>query len=358
MLAWLACAALLSIMSIGRLAAEEPPTRIVAVGDLHGDYEAWRDIAQAAGIMDGKGNWSGGETVLVQLGDQTDRGPDSLKIIRSLQSLAEGASKAGGKLVVLLGNHEAMNVIGDLRYVHPGEYAAFADRKSKRRRDLTWNANRELIEAGYAALDPPLEPEQAKQRWYAETPLGKLEHRRAWMPGGELGEWAAGRPAIVYIGKTLFVHGGLSAERSVEPIETINARISAALGPGNAVDRSALDDPLGPLWYRGNVARADEPAEGAVRLPIEVELDQVLSFYGAERLVVAHTPSVEGIVASAGGRLIRVDTGISAHYGGPASYLELVGGRAIAHQRGSDGQWTSHSLPSLPTEVEPLDISQ
>ncbi|WFL78928.1 metallophosphoesterase [Altererythrobacter arenosus] len=345
-----AFAALLAILSLASASwAEEAPSRVIAVGDLHGDHAAWKDIARAAGLMDAKGRWTGGDSVLVQMGDVTDRGPDSLKIIRSLQALEADAPKSGGRVVVLLGNHEAMNVIGDLRYVHPGEYAAFADRKSKRRRDLTWKANREMIEAGYGALDPPIGPEEAKERWFADTPLGKLEHRRAWSPGGELAQWAAGRPAVVQVGTTIFVHGGLSAERAVEPLDVLNARFAAALAPGEEVDRSVLEDPLGPLWYRGNITRAPEEVE---RPAIAEELAQVLTRYSASRLVVAHTPSLDGILADHGGRLLRVDTGIAAHYGGPATYLELIGERAIAHQRAPDGTWTSRELP-LTGEVTP-----
>lgn len=342
---WLALlwAALLASMP---LRADDPGAdspRIVAVGDLHGDFEAWRAIATAAGLIDGKGNWAAGATTFVQLGDVTDRGPDSLKIIRALQHLENGAAGAGGGVVVLLGNHEAMNVIGDLRYVHPGEYAAFADRQSDRRREATWRANRERLEAAYAALDPPVGPDEAKRRWFETTPLGKLEHRRAWAPGGELAVWAAERPAVAKIGDLLFVHGGLSGERGMEPVATINSRIAAALAPGEMVDRSAIEDPLGPLWYRGHITRAPEDA---ARQTSQDEIAAVLAYHGASRLIVGHTPAIGGIKQSHGGRLIQVDTGISAHYGGPASYLEIVGDRLVAHQRGKDGTWTSRELPA------------
>ena len=102
------------------LAAQDAaPARIVAVGDLHGDSEGWEEIARAAGVVNAKGNWSGGRTTLVQMGDITDRGPDSLKIIRQLQRLAGQAPATGGQVIVLLGNHEAMNVTGDLRTPEP-----------------------------------------------------------------------------------------------------------------------------------------------------------------------------------------------------------------------------------------------
>ena len=106
------------------------PQRIVAIGDLHGDFDAWRAIATASGIADAKGRWTGGNATLVQMGDVVDRGPDSLKIIHDLMKLQNEAPKRGGRVIVVLGNHEAMMMTDDMRYVHPGEYAAFADRDS------------------------------------------------------------------------------------------------------------------------------------------------------------------------------------------------------------------------------------
>lgn len=339
---FLVAAALAVALQSGGL-AQSPvsPERIVAIGDLHGDFEAWDETAQAAGLIDEDGIWRGGETVLVQLGDLTDRGPDSLKIIRHLQRLTQQADKAGGQVIVLLGNHEAMNVTGDLRYVHPGEYEAFRDRNSKRRRDATWRANREQIEAAYAALEPPFEAKDAKKRWYAQTPLGMLEHRKAWKPGGELAEWAATLPAVVKVGDTLFVHGGLSIERGLRQIGDINAAIRSALAADQTTDQSALDDPLGPLWYRGNVMRSEAEVP---RAALPEELAQVLAWHGAARMVVGHTPSLEGIATSENGRVIRVDTGSSSFYGGPRSYLEIRGKKLVAHQRLAGEEWTSRLL--------------
>src|SRR6478672_2737007 len=127
--------AALFVMLIGTPVIAQQPQRIVAVGDLHGDFKAWQDIARGAGVIDPGGHWSGGKATLVQLGDVTDREPDSLKIIRSLQQLQREAPRKGGKVIVVLGNHEAMNLLGDNRYTTAGEYAAFADSQSAARRD-------------------------------------------------------------------------------------------------------------------------------------------------------------------------------------------------------------------------------
>ena len=94
--------------------------RIVAIGDVHGDYGQFLAALRQSGLVDGKGNWSGGRTHFVQTGDIPDRGPDTRKIIDFLTELTKQAEKAGGRVHALIGNHETMNVLGDLRYVHPG----------------------------------------------------------------------------------------------------------------------------------------------------------------------------------------------------------------------------------------------
>ena len=63
--------------------------RLVAVGDIHGDYENYLAILEAAGLVDKRGKWAGGETHFVQTGDIPDRGPDTLKIIEHLDKLAK-----------------------------------------------------------------------------------------------------------------------------------------------------------------------------------------------------------------------------------------------------------------------------
>jgi hypothetical protein len=321
-------------------ATAAPQQRIIAVGDLHGDYQAWMTIARAAGLVDQRGRWAGGNATLVQLGDVADRAPDSLKIVRSLQQLQKEAPRRGGKVIVVLGNHEAMNLLGDFRYTTPGEYAAFVDGESVTRRDRVYETNRAVIEAAYRAKDPKLTTEAIRSAWMKETPLGWVEHKLAWSPSGDLGQWAARNPAMVKIDGTLFVHGGVSAEYARVSLEEINRRAAAAMAAGDDSPKSILNDPLGPLWYRGLVSRdADAEAERAPILPTtprptaDQELGTVLAAYDAQRLVIGHTPILTGI-AIIGGRLARIDTGISRHYGGPLTWLEIIGDRMIPHSVG------------------------
>jgi hypothetical protein len=329
---------LLLFMAMTPVSAQKAPARIVAVGDLHGDFAAWQDIARDAGLIDSSGHWAGGKTVLVQMGDITDRGPDSLKIVRSLQQLQKEAPKKGGKVYVVLGNHEAMNLLGDFRYVTPGEFAAFADAGSPARRDQVYALNRAAIEAEYKLKDPTLTPDQVHDAWIKATPLGWVEHRLAWSPAGELGKWATKNPAILKIDGTLFAHGGISAEMARMPLDDVNRRVATAMAAGDDSEASILNNPLGPLWYRGLVMR-DPDAEGAramakppaPHLTAEQELDAVLAAYGARRVVIAHTPDLKGIEILYGGKLARVDTGISRYYGGPLTWLEILGQTTVPH---------------------------
>jgi hypothetical protein len=110
------------------------------------------------------------------------------------------------------------------------------------------------------------------------------------------------------------------------------------MAAGDDSEGSILNDPLGPLWYRGLVTHDPdaEAARAAARPPAlpttpEQELAAVLTAYGAQRLVVAHTPDLKGIEILYGGKLARTDTGISRYYGGPVTWLEILGDRLVPH---------------------------
>jgi hypothetical protein len=331
---------LAALLSSGAAQAKAAPARIVAVGDLHGDYDAWEAIAKAAGLVDAKGRWAGGTTTLVQMGDVADRGPDSLRIIRQLMKLQREAPKRGGKVIALVGNHEAMNMTGDLRYVHPGEYRAFASRESETLRNRIYEANRTAIEAAYKARDPKMTSEMARAAWMKSTPIGMLEHQLAWRPDGEVGKWVVANPAVAKFGNSLFVHGGISAAYSQFTPEQINRRVAEALKAQDETPTSIINDPAGPLWYRGLVSRApgDEttvaPVAAATAQPlsIEQEIALVLEKFHVRRIVVAHTPSTSGIVAAGQGALWRIDSAISRAYNGKLTYLEIIGDKVVAHE--------------------------
>jgi hypothetical protein len=320
--------------------------RIVAIGDLHGDYAAWRDIVGAADLVDPRGHWAGGATVLVQVGDVVDRGPQSLDIIHDLMRLQKEAPRAGGRVVALVGNHEAMNMTRDLRYVSAGDYAAFITSDSERLRNEVYEASRERIAAAYHKQNPNLDGEAIRHAWMAAVPLGQIEHERAWAPDGAVGHWVMTNPAVIILDGALFVHGGISAAYARLSLSAINQRVAEALGRQDESPAAIINDPSGPLWYRGLTAPAGEGAPASeedelagksavVKSPspsVEDELDLVLKAYGARRMVIGHTPILSGIATLYGGKLIRIDTGISAFYGGKLSYLEFIDGQPVAHE--------------------------
>ena len=331
-------AVLAALIPVAALAAAVPSHRIVAVGDLHGDFAAWRAIAADAGLVDRQGRWAGRDTVLVQTGDVVDRGPDGLKIIQDLMRLQGEAARARGKVLALVGNHEAMNMTGDLRYVSPADIATYATRRSEQVREATYAANKAAIEARYRGRDPLLASEAIKAAWIAATPLGSLERAAAWRPDGAIGRWVAGNPAMALVEGTLFLHGGISPAYVQTPIAEINRRVAEALKAQACAPDAIINDPDGPLWYRGlalGEAAQPEPAAAAPATappPVEAQVDQALAAYGAQRIVIGHTPVLSGVAILDGGKLVKIDTGISAVFGGKLGWLEIVDGRLTPHE--------------------------
>jgi hypothetical protein len=322
-------------LAMAPAANTSPLSRIVAVGDLHGDFAAWRDIARGARLIDDDGNWVGKGATLVQTGDVVDRGPDSLKIVQDFVRLQNQAARDNGQVVALVGNHEAMNMTGDLRYVSAGDYAAFVDRDSERRREAVYEANKAAIAARYRKGDPQMTDDVVRQAWYRATPLGSIEHQLAWRPDGKIGRWIVNNPAVALLQDTLFVHAGISPAYVHLSIAEINRQVSAALRAQTTDPSAITNDPVGPLWYRGLVVPNGEKLAldptAPPEPPVEDQLTQLLSAYGAKRIVIGHTPIMSGIEISHGGKLVRIDTGISKVYGGPLFYLEISQSTLLPH---------------------------
>ena len=183
--------------------------------------------------------------------------------------------------------------------------------------------------------------EAIREEWMKTMPLGKIEYIRAWRPDGELGKWALGNPAVVKLGDSLFVHGGISSAYASLPVDEINRQVVTALKARDASPTAIINNPHGPLWYRGLIVRDEggEPATvapvphgAAFGLTILQEVDLALSSYGVKRIVVGHTPTRGGIIEGLGGKLWRTDSAISRAYGGTLSYLEIVGEQVTAHK--------------------------
>ena len=296
--------------------------RIVAVGDIHGDYAQLVSLLQTAGVIDRKGKWIGGKTHLVQTGDVLDRGPDSRKAMDLLIELEPQALKAGGQVHALLGNHEAMNLYGDLRYVPKEEYASYQNGNSEQLRDAYFNL---LLEDLKKKKTPPADPEGLRKTFDAEHPLGWVEHMQAFAPQGKYGKWLRQRNAIIKINDIVFLHGGISPKYGGKSIREINDTIRAELNDFSKLQNGMATDEEGPLWFRGLAQGAENGLSDIV--------DQVLDSYGAHHMVIGHTVRV-AVLPRFGGRVITIDVGLSKVYGGPPALLMVEGGKYYALHRG------------------------
>src|SRR3954452_16451359 len=101
--------------------------RIIAVGDLHGNYAGFKRILHETGLVDKRGHWRAKDTHLVQLGDVLGRGGEPGKIFRLLKRLEQEAVEFESRVHLLLGNHEAMSMSGLLIYNTLEEFQDLAD---------------------------------------------------------------------------------------------------------------------------------------------------------------------------------------------------------------------------------------
>lgn len=296
--------------------------RVVAIGDLHGDYGRYIEVMKSAGLINKSGKWSGGKTHLVQTGDITDRGADSRKIIDHLVKLSRQAKKKGGYVHLLIGNHEAMNVVGDLRYVSPGEYAAFATKNSPRLQNMQWERQVEWMQVNIPEF-AEMDLEAYRTEWEKQVPLGWVEHRQAWSFNGKYGKWVEGSHVAIQVNDTIYLHGGISAKYCKFSLQSLTEQVIAAMQIHDPSVITIVNDPLGPVWYRG-LAQEEETEL------FSQTLDNILERYGAKRIVIGHTPTGGVVWPRFDQRVVANDTGIAAYYGSHKGLLELTSDGATA----------------------------
>jgi len=296
--------------------------RVIAIGDLHGDYGQYLNVMKSAGLINEKGKWSGGNTHLVQTGDITDRGDDSRKIIDHIVKLAKQARKKGGYIHLLIGNHETMNVVGDLRYVTPGEFKAFESRNSAKYQDLQWQRQVEWMSVNTLEFEQ-MDLDAYRKEWEERVPLGWVEHRMAWALTGDYGKWVKENPVAIQVNDTIFLHGGISAKYCKFSYESLTRQVIAAMENYDPNVDSILYDEFGPIWYRGLANEEESEVYGQT-------LDNILKRYGARRIVVGHSPTGGAVWPRFNQRVIVNDTGIAAHYGSHKGVLELTSEGVVA----------------------------
>jgi hypothetical protein len=348
--------------------------RIVAVGDVHGEYDGFVSILRQAGVINESLEWTGGRTTLVQTGDMTDRGKDVRKVFDLMMKLEREAPRRNGRVVVLLGNHELMNLTSAVHDVNPESYEAFTDRNSERRRQAGYRDYQALYQRllrRYPQTPPRLKSEA---EWMADHPLGYIEYQEAIARNGRYGRWLRSKAVIAKVGDSIFLHGGVSpkaeertlrdindrvrreieafdrireylvAERLILPFSTLNeisevVNLEAQWNDGGrtadmrrviAAFRSVHDwsiyHPDGPLWFRGFGEWSDEEGEALI--------SPLLARFGARHFVVGHTipRDASQILPRFGGKVFLIDTAMLRGYGrdGRAAALEINGDTVTA----------------------------
>jgi hypothetical protein len=255
---------------------------LFVVADTHGEFEILAQMLQAHRVVDERLQWSFGRGQLVVLGDVFDRGPNQLEILWLLYELEAQARKAGGGVHLVLGNHETMVLLGDLRYLNP-KYAA---------------STQALRVDSYAAL---------------------FDARSL------LGQWLRSRPAVLRINRMLFLHAGISRallDRQLA-LADVNAAIRGALAAPPADDAAReraefLMTTLGPLWYRGYFP---EHKDYPPATPDDV--DRALKHFGVDRILIGHT-IVPEITPLFEGRVIAVQVYPKRDGAGRATFESLL----------------------------------
>jgi Calcineurin-like phosphoesterase len=286
--------------------------RVVAIGDVHGDLTALRGALRLAGAIDSDDAWIGGDLVVVQTGDQIDRGDQDREVLDVLERLEASAKAAGGALHVLLGNHELMNAVFDFRYVTRRSFESFDELKSQ---------------AG--ALS-------------GKVPESELGRAAAFAPGAPYARKLSPHLTVALVGDTLFAHGGVLPHHVDYGLDRINREASGFLAGSVRELPRALSAEDAPVWTRAYGAPEVDAAACQA-------LSRVLLQVGAKRLVVGHTVQEHGISSACDGRLYRIDIGLSAYYGvKPPQVLEITaaGARVLSAGARPTGAAKSGKAPA------------
>lgn len=277
-------------------------TPLLVVADTHGEYEILVQLLQRQHVIDERLRWSFGRGHLVVLGDVFDRGAHQLEILWLIYQLQAEAGAAGGGVELLLGNHEAMVLRGDLRYLHP-RYPGTAQA---------------LGAESYAAL---------------------------FAPDSLLGQWLRMRAVALKFDDVLLVHGGISpeaVERGLVPAQ-LNRAVREVLDGAADPAASELHDfamrSQGPLWYRGYF-----PLDGARAQARAADVDAILHRLGVSAIFVGHT-KVPKVMRLYGGKVIAVQVYPERDPHSGAAAMEAV--------RRDGGRWYRVGVDGL---REPLEI--
>jgi hypothetical protein len=237
--------------------------KILAIGDLHGEYDGFVKLLLNIGVIDDRLNWQWGNGHVVICGDVFDRGSKVTECLWLIYKLQQQAGRDGGALHLILGNHEVNHLLemgsGDLAT----KYAI-----------LFYNVG----------LD------------YADFFTSEFE----------LGRWLRARPLAVIIGDNLFIHGGISPEciENELSIEKMNACAHTVLN--DEAFRVEDADRLTRLVFTCTEYRGYFDRGGDYYMSLEGRMDDILAFYGVRHIVVGHT-TVDEVTTLKGGKIVAID---------------------------------------------------
>jgi len=215
------------------------PNKMLVISDIEGNFKGFKSILLGNKIIDNKLNWTFGNNHLVLVGDFFDRGLNITECLWLIYKLEKEAENQGGKVHFILGNHEMMNLKGQLKYVRDKYYE-----------------NADTLNLDY-------------ERWYANNT--------------ELGRWLRTKNGVEKIGNYLFVHAGIRKDFPEKySLKDINDNIRKSIDTNFEKEKQREDIFIGsesPLWYRG-IAKEDENQKN---------VEKTLAKYNASIMIIGHT---------------------------------------------------------------------
>ncbi|GMY32734.1 shewanella-like protein phosphatase 2 [Fagus crenata] len=298
-----------------------PPGRLIAIGDLHGDLAKSKEAFRLANLIDASGNWTGGSTTVVQVGDVLDRGGDEIKILYFLERLRRQAEKTGGKVITMNGNHEIMNVESDFRNVDKSglkEFRVWAE----------WYRVGQVMKGLCEGLESPKDVFKGipfsfrgidNENGNNEALIQELRARIAALrPNGPISaRFLSRNVTVLVIGDSVFVHGGLLPKHVEYGLQRINEEVRDWInGLGGERAPGYCRGPDGVLWLRKFSRGKNCDCETLEHL--------LATIPGSKRMIMGHTIQKIGINGVCDNQAIRIDVGMSKGCGnGLPEVLEI-----------------------------------
>lgn len=258
------------------------PEKLIAISDIEGNFTGFYSFLLANKVIDKNGKWIFGDGHLVINGDFFDRGDQVTQVLWLIYSLEQQAEPQRGKVHFILGNHEIMNLYGDVSY-NDFKYIEVAKRISK--------------------LD----------NW-------QMGLRYIYSESSELGKWLRSKNVIEKIGNNIFVHGGLNiyhvdGKYSIEEMNEI-ARGYYGIYPDessvktkrdrimiNSIDSPFWDRRLNLEWKYKLVFKLNGIHVDATT---QEDVNKILDFYKAEKIIIGHSV-VDDIKSDYMNSVIKID---------------------------------------------------